>query len=67
MIPTREVRPWWLAEELPCSFCLHVYALMLETHCSGCDQAVCPGCVVVVEGVLGAWCPHCSPHAEERE
>ena len=54
------VQRWWLepgAES--CPFCAVRYHLEAAYHCSECDRAFCPACVVEVFLTRRVVCPDC--------
>jgi|GEM_PF-3348395 len=55
---TTTVTRWWLAGSETCIFCGGQYAPETEYRCAGCDQAVCPDCIVVCASGE-CTCPQC--------
>jgi hypothetical protein len=52
-----------------CGFCLQLYVVELERHCGGCDEPICPLCVVAAAEQGRVLCPGCAsrPWSAEEE
>lgn len=47
----KKPKPWWLtADDEECPGCAQPYGYEVEVRCEDCDAALCPTCVVRVDG-----------------